>query len=168
MRYELADRAGKLASLMPFATHILVPTDFSQASELAVDAAAVLAGSLGAKITLVHVHDPEALRAPAAIGFGSEQKEGLVQQIHRAIETGFEELRSGKLAKVAGVETAILEDASAPNAICSHAAKIGADLIIIATHGRTGLTHLLIGSVAERVVRHAPCPVLTLRSQSKD
>jgi nucleotide-binding universal stress UspA family protein len=44
---------------------------------------------------------------------------------------------------------------------------VGADLIVVSTHGRTGLSHLLIGSVAERVVRHAPCPVLTLRSKAE-
>ena len=62
----------------------------------------------------------------------------------------------------------ILRDESPAHAITSYAEKIGADLIIIATHGRTGLKHLLIGSVAERVVRHSAVPVLTLRSKADD
>lgn len=56
-----------------------------------------------------------------------------------------------------------LRDGSAYDQIASAARELEADLIIIATHGRTGLTHALLGSTAERVVRHAPCPVLALR-----
>ena len=54
---------------MPFATHILVPTDFSDAAKLATDAAAMLAKQLGAKVTLIHVHDPDGLRAPAQMAY---------------------------------------------------------------------------------------------------
>ncbi|MBZ0121600.1 MAG: universal stress protein [Sandaracinaceae bacterium] len=60
---------------MPFATHILVPTDFSHAAELAVEATARLATQLGAKVTLVHVHDPDALRPPASLGYSHAQQE---------------------------------------------------------------------------------------------
>jgi universal stress protein A len=48
-------------------------------------------------------------------------------------------------------------------AICETAEKIGADLIVMGTHGRTGIAHVFLGSVAERTIRHAPCPVLTVR-----
>ncbi len=153
---------------MPFATHILVPTDFSQASELAVDAAAMLARQLGVKLTLVHVHDPDALRPPATIGWNKSQQEGLEAEIERAVARSFAELKQEHLKGVEVADTVVLHDSSPPHAICSYAEKIGADLIVIGTHGRTGLKHLLIGSVAERVVRHAPCPVLTLRSTSPD
>lgn len=153
---------------MPFATHILVPTDFSQASELASTAAAELARELGAKVTLVHVHDPEGLRPPATIGWSPTQQATLEKEIERAVGQSFDQLKAARFAGVNVADTVILHDASAAHAICAYAEKIGADLIVIATHGRTGLKHLLIGSVAERVVRHASCPVLTLRSKSKD
>lgn len=153
---------------MPFASHILVPTDFSQASELAVDAAAVLARQIGAKITLVHVHDPDALRPPATIGWSPEQKKGLEEEVAKAVDQSFAALKKDKLEGVDIADTVVLHAPSPAGAICSYAEKIEADLIVIGTHGRTGLKHLLIGSVAERVVRHAPCPVLTLRTSRPD
>ncbi|MCC6877846.1 MAG: universal stress protein [Sandaracinaceae bacterium] len=153
---------------MPFATHILVPTDFSHAAELAVEATARLATQLGAKVTLVHVHDPDALRPPASLGYSHAQQESMQSEIERAAEKGLQDLRAGALKDVEDLEMVILHDPSPAHAICAYAKKIGADLIVIATHGRTGLKHLLIGSVAERVVRHAPCPVLSLRSTKAD
>lgn len=153
---------------MPFATHILVPTDFSQASELAVEAAAALARQIGAKLTLVHVHDPEALRPPATIGWSDERQETVEKEIERAVDQSFADLKKERLARVEIADTVILHDSSPAHAICAYAETIGADLVVIATHGRTGLKHLLIGSVAERVVRHSSVPVLTLRSSARD
>jgi len=153
---------------MAFASHILVPTDFSQASNLAVDAAAMLGRELGAKLTLVHVHDPDALRPPASVGWSPAQQQTLDKEIEQAVARSFTTLEQERLAGVEVADKVILHDTSAAHAICRYAEKIGADLIVIATHGRTGLKHLVIGSVAERVVRHASCPVLTLRSTLRD
>lgn len=153
---------------MAFATHILVPTDFSQAAALALDAAATLARELGAKLTLVHVHDPEALHPPASVGWSQAQQDKLEREIERTIRESFDEVEREQLAGVKVEDKVIVRDASAARGICDYAQKIGADLIVIGTHGRTGLKHLMIGSVAERVVRHAPCPVLTLRSTARD
>lgn len=153
---------------MPFARHLLVPTDFSNASYLAVDAAAVLARQLGATITLVHVYDPDGLRPPATIGWTNTQQKSVEEEIKHAIEHSFAEVVSERLAGVDVADRVILHDSSAAHAICTYAERIGADLIVIATHGRTGLKHLLIGSVAERVVRHSTVPVLTLRSTQAD
>ena len=61
-----------------------------------------------------------------------------------------------------GISTVVLTG-HASTEICRYAAKENCDLIVIATHGRTGLKHMVLGSTAEQVVRHAPCPVLTLR-----
>lgn len=52
--------------------------------------------------------------------------------------------------------------------VCNYAQRVGIDLIIVSTHGRTGLPHVLIGSVAERIVQHAPCPVLTIKNEQMD
>jgi len=153
---------------MPFATHILVPTDFSEASELALNATSMLAQKLGTKVTLVHVHDPSGLRSPAQIAYSPKQRQSVEQEVVQACHDALADARAGALKDVDDVDTELLLDESAARAICDHAAKIGADLIVISTHGRTGLKHLLIGSVAERVVRHAQVPVLTLRSTAAD
>jgi nucleotide-binding universal stress UspA family protein len=149
-----------------FAQHILVATDFSQASYLALDAAALLAQTMGAQITLLHVFDP----APFAAASFPMQPVDLVgnsRELAERIEKGLQELRASRLAKVERVETRLVEHASPAEGICESARQVGADLIVVSTHGRTGLAHLLIGSVAERVVRFAPCPVLTLRSKAE-
>jgi nucleotide-binding universal stress UspA family protein len=153
---------------MAFATHILVPTDFSDASKLAIAAAADLARQLDAKVTAVHVHDPEALMPPATIGWSPAQQKDLDAEVEAAVAEGLDELRKSALSQVKELETVVLHDRSPAHAICAYAEKVGADLIVIATHGRTGLKHLLIGSVAEKVVRHATVPVLALRSSSRD
>lgn len=149
---------------MTFAQHILVATDFSNASHLAIDAAAMLAQALGASVTLLHVYDI----APFAFSAVPVQQSDVIAQasdINLRILGELQRLREERLAKVAQVKTVVLEHSSPADGICEQAKEINADLIIVATHGRTGLAHLLLGSVAEKVVRHAPCPVLTLRSK---
>jgi nucleotide-binding universal stress UspA family protein len=153
---------------MAFATHILVPTDFSEASKLALNAASMLAKQIGAKVTVVHVHDPEALRPPATLGWSPAQQDEVEHEVEEAVAKSLEALRDDELAGLEDLDTVVLRDTSPAHAIVKYAEKIGADLVIIATHGRTGLKHLLIGSVAERVVRHAAMPVLTLRTTAAD
>lgn len=132
----------------------------------AVEAAASLSRELGAKVTVVHVHDPEALLPPATLGWSPAQQDALNREVEAAVAASFQKLREGPLSDVEELATVVLHDRSASRAICRYAETIGADLIVISTHGRTGLRHLLIGSVAERVVRHASVPVLTLRSHA--
>jgi universal stress protein A len=149
-----------------FAQHILVATDFSQASHLALNAAGLLAQTLGAKVTLIHVFDA----APFAVASLPMQPIDLVgnaRDLAERIEKGLNELRETLLKGVTEVDIKVVEHTSPAEGICESARQVGADLIVVSTHGRTGLSHLLIGSVAERVVRHAPCPVLTLRSKAE-
>ena len=145
--------------------NLLVSTDFSPASMLAIDAAAMLARAFGAKVTLAHVFDPAPLTPMASSQLSSaeqlEVEQGYEQRLHSALE----KLRDEKLGGVADVKVALILGKSPAESLCRYAEKEQIDLIVLATHGRTGLTRMLIGSVAERVVRHAPCPVLTLRSQ---
>ena len=61
----------------------------------------------------------------------------------------------------------VLESSDPADAIVNYATNVGVDLIVMGTHGRTGVSHLLMGSVAEKVVRHAPCPVLTVRQHAQ-
>jgi nucleotide-binding universal stress UspA family protein len=137
---------------------ILVPTDFSHGSRLAADYALELARRLGASVHLLHVvEDPNVagLFTEAYIDMALIRKErrcdarhrmnGLLGQLHATRVT--DEIAAGTVAET----------------ISQIAADRGSDLIIMGTHGRSGIAHALIGSVAERVIRIAGCPVLTVR-----
>ncbi len=144
---------------MSVATHILLTTDFSEASEEAVARAGELARDVGVKLTVLHVHShppsaPEAY-VPADKVLTSAE---LDTEAHQALE----KLKNSQLANVESAILVAVEHVSAPLAICDYADKHGVDLIVIGTHGRTGLTRLLIGSVAEKVVRHANCAVMVV------
>lgn len=154
---------------MSFTQKIVAPTDFSPAAVLALDAAAVLARQFGASITLLYVYDPSLLSPLYAVpGAGAViDVVTLSPDFEANVRKEMEQLRHDRLSGVTRVDFAVVRHTSPAEAICEHAEKAGADLIVLSTHGRTGLAHMLIGSVAERVVRHAPCPVLTLRSKAK-
>ncbi len=141
---------------------IMVPTDFSAASDAALAYARVLAGQMGASIHLVHIFD-DAFTSGAFVGDGTVMMPVELRQ--RLEQSAREELASrhaGHAGTLPGSSTVFLMGAPAKR-IVEHARKTGADLIVMGTHGRTGLGHLLLGSIAERVVRTATCPVLTTR-----
>ena len=151
---------------MPTLTqNLLVSTDFSPASMLAIDAASLLAQAFGAKVTLAHVFDPAPLAPMPTSQLGSAEQLEVEQAYERRLHAELERLRDEKLAGLADVKVALILGKNAADSLCRYAEKENVDLIVIATHGRTGLARMLIGSVAERVVRHAGCPVLTLRSR---
>ena len=154
---------------MTLATKILIPTDLSTASVLAVDAGAVLAKTFGAAVHLFYVYDPKLFgpshAEPSLIGLLVGTSDAL-PEVEKNARTELERLRAARLGEVRDVEVSIARHAKTAVAICGQAKAIGADLIVIATHGRGGVAHLLIGSVAEAVVRDAECPVLTLRSKA--
>lgn len=137
---------------------LLVPTDFSSGSRLAVDYAVSLARRLGASVHLVHVvEDPTVagLFTEAYVDLALIRKERRCDARHRmnALLTDLHEPRVTD------------EIASGPVAqtIAGIAADCAADFIVMGTHGRSGLAHVLVGSVAEQVIRIAGCPVLTVR-----
>jgi nucleotide-binding universal stress UspA family protein len=143
---------------------ILVPIDFSASAEKALRYAVLFAEQFDAKITLLHVvpvpYYPTELGAfPATIPTTGPSTGTLQARLDadaaRFIPAG---LHERTLCRV-GV---------AFDEICSVARETEADLIIIATHGHTGLKHILVGSTAERVVRHAPCPVLVVREHEHE
>ena len=144
--------------------HILVPTDFSTTSDAALEYAREVAGRFGATLHLLHVLQDPFVKGP------------LVSEAY--------------LTDTPGVRTTILDEAKArlthrlgppdnkafaahaevvfghgAETIVEYAADRDVDLIVMGTHGRTGMAHLLLGSIAERVVRTARCPVLTVRSR---
>jgi nucleotide-binding universal stress UspA family protein len=144
---------------------ILAPTDFSDSSALAVRYAAELAEKFAAELVLLHVVQDLALVLPDAVMPTPMPATDLTQLINAA--------RTGLANQVAALNLGRLNPRSevrvgSPYAEIDAAAKdLKADLICVSTHGRTGLAHLLLGSVAEKVVRHAPCPVLIVPSKPK-
>lgn len=133
---------------------IIVPTDFSDASAAMARVARKLAED-GAEITLVHVVEPafEGLRI---------QTSDLHAEAKRRSEESLRQFAHEHLGPAAHARALILEGRPA-DAICDAAAAAGADLIVISNQGHSALTHALLGSVTERVVRHAKCAVLVVR-----
>jgi nucleotide-binding universal stress UspA family protein len=142
-------------------TRILVPTDFSAASDLAIDYAIDLACRYRASIHLVHVLEDVYL---AGFPDGYVDVSGLRQQQEADATTRLGWLVRKCAAARLETSTAILTG-NAPAVIVAEGLAIRADFIVMGTHGRTGLAHMFLGSVAERVIRSASCPVLTVRQK---
>jgi nucleotide-binding universal stress UspA family protein len=147
--------------------NILVPTDFSEASDAALTYGRELAGRFGATLHLLHATDNLQLAALGEPYYG-ETLMDLQRTIEATARKRLEELaidsdRSGPPTR----RTAVTSTAPAL-AIVEYARSHQIDLIVMGTHGRGPLTHLVMGSVAERVVRIAPCPVLTVRHPQHD
>ena len=142
---------------------ILVPTDFSAASDAALTYARSLARQFGASINLVHVFE-DPFTSGAFIGDGTVT---MPLDLRESLERLATEQLAARHAEHLGVlplsSTDLLTGPTAKR-IVEHAEKTRADLIVMGTHGRSGLSHLLLGSVAEKVVRDAPCSVLTVRA----
>jgi universal stress protein A len=142
---------------------ILCATDFSGTSEAAVATAERLAGSLGAELLFLHVTTD-----------GPMWREGLPPSVGKVMEAQREwvakELgaRVATLAATGVTARALVKTGTAWDEIVQTARDEGADLIVMGTEGRTGLNRMLIGSVAENVVRHAGCPVMTVRARESE
>jgi nucleotide-binding universal stress UspA family protein len=144
-------------------TRILVPVDFSPHAESAFRYAATLARRLDARLGLLHVvEDPFVTGAWSAEIYLPNVPE-LLQNLVVSAQRELAVLAASDTVKGLGVETVVITGRPA-HTIVEHAHKGGFDLIVMGTHGRTGLSHVVMGSVAERVLRRAPCPVLTLRA----
>lgn len=133
---------------------LLVPVDFSPDADWALDYALHLAVRLGAGVTLLHVvytiRMTEVDVTPYLAEVEAQSRQELQVRLQRVREAGL----TGEVRLAHGVPF---------REIVASAVAVGADLIIMGTHGRTGLQHLLLGSVTEKVVRLAPCPVLVTR-----
>ena len=133
--------------------NILVATDFGPASDAALTYGRALAQQFGARLHLLHAAENDFLRA--TVTDRHVLRAAVARQLEERLTADDRELRSAH---------AVMETSDQPAAaIVNYASGAGIDLIIMGTHGRTGVSHLLVGSVAERVVRTAPCPVLTVR-----
>ena len=144
---------------------ILMPTDFSDYSKEALDYAVYLAKTFGADLYLLHVYE-----APLLIPSGETLNvRPEVHQWFRDLKEGASKSLDAQADKVRrfGVQVhPILREGHPFREILNIAGEISADLIVLGTHGRTGLPHVLLGSVAERVVRKASCPVFTVHPKA--
>jgi len=138
---------------------IIVPIDFSETSVQALPYAAALAERFEAEIILLHVLEPlpvppDSGYLPQATSLGEASRQAVEDQLARLAREVFSDTLSARTLVRTGAPF---------RAITRTAQSLGADLIVLTTHGYTGLMHVLLGSTAERVVRHADCPVLIVR-----
>jgi universal stress protein A len=141
-------------------TRILVPVDFSAHSDRALRYAAMLAGQVGASVEVLHVVEDF-----ASVAFSEVYVPNVPSLIQEAINSAVDRLtplKADVFPHGADVETVVSVGRPALT-IVEHARTGKFDLIVMGTHGRTGLPHLFMGSVAEQVLRTAPCPLLTVR-----
>ena len=139
---------------------ILVPTDFSEPADEALDYALQLAHALGATVSLAHVLDD-----PFERTLYSEQYVPMPDAMREEILTYVRTRLAARVAR-SGQPDVNSEILTGPIAQAIAQRARDADLVVMGTHGRHGIAHLLMGSVAERVVRTAPCPVLTVHGGS--
>ncbi len=139
---------------------ILIATDFSENSEYAFDYALTLAKQFNGELTVMHViNEPVDLRGFYVPHISFEQLE---KEIEEGAVKMMETFCGAKLGDFTNYKTAIVSGIPYEE-IIRKAEEINASLLVVGTHGRTGLDHLIFGSTAERVVRSASCPVLTIR-----
>ena len=139
---------------------ILAPTDMSELSQAGVRYALDLARRVGAEVTVYHVLSTDELMGHDLGGPLSHILEKYEQSLRKFLDEHFSDI-----LPLVEVRTKVEIGAPDDN-IAQEAEKGGMDMIVLSTHGRTGLSHILVGSVTERVVRHAPCPVLSIRPQA--
>jgi len=143
----------------PQILNILVAVDFSDYSRAALDYATFLAEGFGATLTLAHAVEPYIYPEDLSAGLTIDQIDSRwMQKQKEKMETLRQTIKEGIPAVV------VVTMGTAWNQIIAMAKSWNADLIVIGTHGRTGLKHALMGSTAERVVRHATCPVLVVHA----
>ena len=146
-------------------TKVLVPTDFSEASASALAYGLALARSFGASLHVLHTVEEPLAQGWNGIGLPAlpELREQVLADARRQLEEAVPALERDRQA------TELVTRLGDPcREIVQFAKERRVDLIVLGTHGRSGVSHLLLGSVAEKVVRLAPCPVLTVRRPEHD
>ena len=145
--------------------NILVATDFSEPSGAALAYGRDLARNYNARLHVLHVVEDRSLRYTPEVGFfGPDLQEDLEALAHRDLDAFIRDDDRKELGAV-GVTT---RGVNVPETIVAYAKANTIDLIVTGTHGRGAVKHFLMGSVAERVVRTAPCPVLTVHAHERD
>jgi len=140
---------------------ILCPVDFSENSDHAMRYAAALAGTFEAELTLLHVVAPMVAALPGETAL-PDMLQANIDELTDACRERLEKTVGTLAASGLTVQHKVINGVPFIE-IIRYARETETDLIVMGTHGRTGIGHLIIGSVAERVVRKAPCPVLTVK-----
>jgi universal stress protein A len=150
--------------MTPHFKKILVATDFSTASGNVIDYARLLSQRFGASLHVLHV-----IEDPLVAGGGTEVYVSALLALREELGREAQKRLAELEAVLPGIPVTIeLLEGQPAQVIAKTAANREVDLIVMGTHGRSGVAHLLLGSVAERVVRIAPCPVLTVRAGSAE
>jgi nucleotide-binding universal stress UspA family protein len=160
---SLARIMNYVGSMLP--KSILVPTDLSDGAEQALDYACELAKTLGATIHLVNVIGIPALGVPE---LGLALTSTVIDQILLDNQNALDKLAEARRGAGVAIGQVLLKTGDAKDVINQTAIELGTDLIVMSTHGRSGISRALLGSVTETVVRSAPCPVLTVRIHDKE
>lgn len=148
---------------VPEIRKILVPTDFSRTADVAVGYADVLSRALGARLYLLHVvelTDETFATVPREIlltGSGERIRAYLLEQARTRLE---------RLRGRTGDAEAVVRLGAPREVILDVARELGADLIVLGLRGRTGITRILVGSVADHIIQHSPVPVLSVRTEA--
>lgn len=140
--------------------HILVPTDFGDSSEKALDVAVDLAKKYGAKLTLLHTYEVPVYAYPGMVYTAADLLTPMQDRAQAECDRALKTLRE----RVPGA-MALLRFGTPAQEIQEAIKETHADLVVMGTHGRRGVNHALIGSVAEKTVRLSPIPVLTVRME---
>jgi len=141
--------------------HILCAVDFSPCSRRALDHAVHLARELEAELILLHIYQLPTFQYPEGMMPNTVE---VMQEVEKRSQAALERWRVVAERELGRPVRALIEIGTPGRRVAEMAEKLGADVIVLGTHGRTGIKRLLLGSVAERVMRHAKCPVLTLHS----
>jgi nucleotide-binding universal stress UspA family protein len=143
-------------------SNILVPVDFEPHSMGALDAATDIARCYAASVTIAHVYEPKGRALVGGHGrLSADELNKLIGELQKRLEAARRQMEA---AGVPSVKTCLLEGLAAPE-ILHYAQKSHFDLIVVGTHGKLGIWHKLLGSVAEHVLREASCPVLTVHAR---
>jgi universal stress protein A len=142
--------------------HVLVPTDLSPSAEQALDYAIRLARPLNARLILLHVIQPDPM---AGVDMGVALPATSLQEVEAAVQGSLEAALARVTAAGLTAERVIRYGIPVQEIVDTARAR-RVDLIVMGTHGRTGFLHVLLGSVAEKVIRLAPCSVLVVRGQA--
>lgn len=142
---------------------ILVPVDFSASSDEAIQFAGDLSRRYEAPLELLHAFHPPTYALPEGYVVPTgEQYKAIMEALHKQLTAA----EAKATAAGAVFVHSTLKDAGTVSEILREAKEGAYDLIVMGTHGRSGLKHMLVGSVAENVVRSAPCPVITVRGRA--
>lgn len=143
---------------------ILVPVDFGAASEFAVDYAVALAKPLGADVVVMHAYEIPVMGFPDGVVMATAE---LTSRVLEGAREGL--TKTARRFEGSGVTLrTVVKQGDSWRAIVDAVEEVKANLIVMGTHGRRGLPRALLGSVAEKVVRMAPCPVLTVHEPDKE